>query len=336
MHPHNVIGLLSLCGLLIVSFTAQLSAATASAASSGPLFDPGNGTFISYDPTANDTITWKSGPNHADGATYSHNPTTETKFAINPTTGKPVPFSNMKGFSYVDPPNCDKTKRSCAITTGTGNATYRAKGASTAAWTVTASGALGPSTAPSWDSTASGVDPWTVSATDLIGLSNGYSMFFTAGLGDATFSPNGSVGFDVVYSTASGSTDLLDILLDSSGVHVSASTSAPFSVSIFSVPSIGADPTSLSGTPLNLSQLQALLQSDLSGSSLSSPINLGFLLSNLTIPTVDMGNGVLAQIFETSTANDSAQGSATPEPGTMSIFGCGIVFIAVSRYRLRK
>jgi hypothetical protein len=138
-----------------------------------------------------------------------------------------------------------------------------------------------------------------------------------------------------MYSTASGSDDLLDVALEAAGAHVSTPFSS--SVSIFSVPSVDTDPNTFTATPLTLAQLQNLFQTDLSGNSLAAPIILGFVLNDLPVPTVDMGSGVLAQVSDTATADDQAQGgssgTATPEPFTLYTFGCGAVCLCLSHIR---
>jgi hypothetical protein len=349
--PDNVIGRLSLCGLLIIGFTAQLSATSVTADSNSYWYNktsstPGTATWTGPKvPTFSDTIKWNSGPNYTDGspAPWSHTQSVEQKFSYNPHPPILPIGRTLTGFSYVDgptggtkPPVCVPALGSCALTSGSGSSTA-APPSYTATWTVSASGILGTAATPEYISTASGDDPWTVSAADLAGLSGGYSMFFTAGLDGAMFSPNGSVGLEVDYSTAAGSIDLLQVLLDPSGAHLSSSPSAAaLGLTIFLVPSPGTDPNTFSGAALTLSEIQNLLQLGLSGNNLSGPIELGFLLNNLPIPTVDMGNGVLAQVDVTATANDHAQGSAAPEPGTLSLFGCGVAFVGISRFLRRK
>jgi hypothetical protein len=185
--PDNVIGRLSLCGLLI-SFAAQLSATSVTADSFSLWYNKTDSTLGSNTwtgpkvPTFSDTIKWNSGPNYTDGdGPWLHTQSVEQKFDYN----HPPPGPNgrtLTGFSYVDPSGCVPAVGSCAITSGSGSSTA-APPSYTATWTVNASGILGTTVpTPSYTSTASGDDPWTVSAADLAGLSGGYSMFFTAGL----------------------------------------------------------------------------------------------------------------------------------------------------------
>jgi hypothetical protein len=325
---------------LIVGSAVTLHATTATADSNSLFYGTsstktGSASWSWFDPGFFDTITWTSGTNHADGTAFTHTDTSELKFKFTltpPATTYTIGGKTFTGFSYSDGPGA---AGSVATTSGAGSSTYTKKLA-TATWTVTAAGTLGaaPPPIPSYDSTDSGNDPWSVTADDLVGLTGGYSLFFAAGLQSATFSPNGSVGYDVAYTTGSGSMDLLNVALNSSGA---VTTTSLFSgLTIFSLPSVGVDPSTFTGTPLSTSDLQNLFQADLSGNSLSSPIYLGFLLNGLSIPTIDMGNGVLAQVSETATANDRAQGSPAPEPGSLALFGCGLSFIGLACYCRRQ
>jgi hypothetical protein len=323
----------------MVSFTLQLPASTVASADSNPLFGapaqtkPGSASWRIFNPVATDNINWTSGTNYADGTAFNHTIAPETKFnftGVDPVTITGVPA--YKGFAFNDCSTGTMSAGSCATTSGKGGSTVVGK-TDTASWTVTAGGKAGP--LGTYSSTSSGSDPWTVTAADLDGLTGGYSLFFAVEFQSASFSSGGSVDFDVTYSTASGSIDLMDVALEPSGAFVFSPTVA--GLSIYSLSSVNADPGTLSGTALSLAQLESIFQSDLSGNNLTTPIILGFLLNDLAIPTVDMGGGVLAQVAETATANDqgSAPGTVAPEPSTLSLFGCGTACFGLGCF-LRK
>lgn len=335
-------GRLSLLASLILYSSSQLQSATVATASAGGLFTtpptvttPGSATWRFSDPTATDNIKWSSGTNHADGQAFNHTIPPETKFTFTGVSPVTIGGYAWKGFSFKDCSSGITSAGSCASTSGTGGSTVtpgRVFSTDTATWTVKASGPLGTGIGASFDATAKGDDPWTVTASDLLGLTDGYSLFFASGLDSASFTSGGSVGFDVMYSTASGSLDLLHVALDANGV--SASVPNLSGLSIFSVPSVGVDPSTISGTALSLAQIQGLFQSSLSGGNLVTPVTLGFLLSGLSIPTVDMGDGTFAHVDEIATAFDNGQGTGggtpVPEPSPLAQFGCGSASVVLS------
>ena len=92
----------------------------------------------------------------------------------------------------------------------------------TATWTITATGALGAALPVNWMSKTTANDPTYLSSSDFSSVTTPtYNLFFAAGLGAGSgFSPNGSINLNATYATASGTTTVLDITMDASGVTV--------------------------------------------------------------------------------------------------------------------
>jgi hypothetical protein len=321
--------------LLLVALARPAAAATASA-SSNSLFlgttatTPGTATWRWLTPTSLDTITWKSGTNHADATPFTHTDVSETyfTFVLPPPPAPPNMVIGGKaaftGFSYTDGPGA---AGSVATTSGAGSSTYVAR-KGVANWTVTATGTLGTSAPPnpSWDSTCSGADPRAISLGELSTFTSEYNLFFVAGLTDASFSPNGSAELNVSYDTAAGSDLLLSIHLSSAGAVVTGGTAA--GLTIYDAPAVDVDPDTFLGSPQTAAQIQSDLQSDLSGNALGSDHYFAFFLSGLSIPTTDMGSGVGAEVHATAKVSDAA---AAPEPAASMLLGVAVAVIAIRR-----
>jgi hypothetical protein len=232
---------------------------------------------------------------------------------------------------------------STALSTGTGNSTIT-KGAVwdgySATWTVTATGVLGkrtdglPGTKPYKYAYMNGTDPWPITAADLASIGGTqYSLYIpfeitggsSIGSG-ANF--NSAFGFDVDYTTASGTTPLLQINISGSQVTVTGDTAANFI--LYTINDLTASPNFT--TPITLAQFQGDLAADLSGNALVSPVDLGLSLTDIPIPTADLGDGSVASISEDAWASDEA----VPETSsTFTLLGLGTLSLLACDWRLR-
>jgi hypothetical protein len=181
-------------------------------------------------------------------------------------------------------------------------------------WTVTASGT------GTYDVLAK--DPWNIAPSDLSTISGStYSVYIPfsmlGGQSDTTGSKISSgFGFDVTYATASGSTTLVDVLVNGTHAIITPTTSFGSNLQFFQQSDSTTAPTGSTtpGTQIVTSALQSLVSSSIdSNGNLVSPINLGIVLSGISIPTTLMADGSVAQIGVTAFAFESA---VVPEAST--------------------
>jgi hypothetical protein len=93
------------------------------------------------------------------------------------------------------------------------------------------------------------------------------------------------------------------------------------------------DPSNLVGVAAIRSMLEADVLSDL---VLDSPLVLGFLLSGISAPTTDLGDGSVARVLVASGAFDANEALAVVTlPGTAWLFMIGVSFLYGSS-RLRR
>jgi hypothetical protein len=325
----RVCGLIGACALPCISF-----ATTISASSSAPAIGPANATIGSatfktanIDTMNNPTITWHSGPNTADSKLFPGTPEgTESKFTLqfNSTTQKYDPIGKQfVGFTDSD------AVFSTADTSGSGGSFVRGNTA-IASWILTATGTLGAPpapTLPNYSSVAEAHDPWPILSSDLT-LGGDYSVFFSMSLDGASLSPNGSIRLDASYQTAAGTMDLLKIGIGRLGVSVSSDS--PLGLSIYELSGVGADPNTLSETPLTLGQIEALVSGDLLNGVVQSPLAFGFLLNGINFAS-EVAPGVAGYEHVDSQANDSAVGTLTPEPATCRLAGAALIGLGLLR-----
>jgi hypothetical protein len=183
-------------------------------------------------------------------------------------------------------------------------------------WTVTASGT------GTYDVLAVAKDPWNIAPSDLSTISGStYSVYIPfsmlGGQSDTTGSKISSgFGFDVTYATASGSTTLVDVLVNGTHAIITPTTSFGSNLQFFQQSDSTTAPTGSTtpGTQIVTSALQSLVSSSIdSNGNLVSPINLGIVLSGISIPTTLMADGSVAQIGVTAFAFESA---VVPEAST--------------------
>jgi hypothetical protein len=192
-------------------------------------------------------------------------------------------------------------------------------------WTVTASGT------GTYDVLAVAKDPWNIAPSDLSTISGStysvyipfstYSVYIPFSMLGGQSGTTGSkissgFGFDVTYATASGSTTLVDVLVNGTHAIITPTTSFGSNLQFFQQSDSTTAPTGSTtpGTQIVTSALQSLVSSSIdSNGNLVSPINLGIVLSGISIPTTLMADGSVAQIGVTAFAFASA---VVPEAST--------------------
>lgn len=297
--------------------------------------DPDSQWFFFTPKPGVDTITWTSGPNVTDNLAHAATPAgPEAKFA-----GPPLAGRVFKGITDNDGPGLGG---STTKTTGTGTSGPAGGilGGWTANWTVTATGKLGgpyldPTTSrrkqPKYESQITAKDPFVITPDDFSEHTGSfYDLYFAAGLESGSYSELGGLGLQVFYDTASESRNVLDIAISSSGVDVSNDSLA--GLTMYRLATLDEGPTEIAANETSLSGIQSILMADVeSDRSLDAPLFLGFVLENLPVPTLDMGDGSVAQIRVESRVADAAVG--VPEPATFVLLGLAA---CVPCFRLRR
>jgi hypothetical protein len=288
-----------------------------------PTYTPANGVGAN--------ITWTAGKDTADEK--SGGPTTkkEPKFP-QPLPTAPAGTTSNATFTGLTLSVGPGKFGSTATSTGTGSSTITRGNiydGYSATWTVTATGTKGAG--GSYYAYMNGADPWPITAADLAGLGSQYDVWIPfAILGGSSIGsgPNfdSSIGYDVDYTTASGTSQLLQIGISGSQVTVTGSAAAGI-LGLYEISGLDAVPDFT--TPITQAQLQAILMADLTGGALSSPVDIGVSLGDIPVPTVDLGDGSVAQISEDAWASQAA----TPEPSTFALLGLGILGLLACEWR---
>jgi hypothetical protein len=271
-------------------------------------------------------IRWTSGHNVTDELTHAfREELVEGKFAFNPSAGKTV-GRNFTGFTRNDGPG---QYGSTTYTHGEGSSSWDDSALwwpGSAQWSVTATGTLGSNKKAYWRSQATGRDPMVLTASDF-GTINGptYDLFFEGGLLGGDFSRMGSIGLDVSYISAGSALDLLRISISDGAVDVTGGHS---NLTIYRLTGTEQNPDDVTQT-MSLAAIQTLLLPDITGDrTVDSPLRLGFLLSGIPVPTVDMGGGELAHIAVNARAADA---DGVPEPSSMILMGIGLSALLARR-----
>ena len=258
-------------------------------------------------PDFGDLMIWTSGENHADGTLFPQigDPIwTEFKFnLLIPPTGKTLagfgPRNDLGGWGSVA--TTSGSGASVAIPGTLWGTNY------TVSWQVTATGSRGPASLTSWDSRAEGRDPFSVTPAKLAqaGITGSqYDLYFPAELsGGSHLGVSGSLKLRAFYDDAAGSTKLLDISADSSGVTVTSDN--PPGVSYYLLSSTAEGPTEVAANQVSLATIQSMIAADLATDAiLNNSVSVGIVLDNLPVPTVDLGDGSVAKIRVETEAND--------------------------------
>jgi hypothetical protein len=261
----------------------------------------------------------------------------------------PVPFSepkfgNQKGPGF--PTSLVFTGYNITGTGPLGSKVYSTGAGSSSAgavfyganWNVTVSGG------GTYGVRADANDPWPMMASDFTGFTpdSTFSLYLpfsmnSGQLGSASL--DSGYGYDVSYTTASGTLDLLNVQVDKTGVTVTPNSSLGSQLSFYQESSSTVSPAGMStapGTPLTTSQLTSLIDGDVSSAgTLMSPINLGIELDGLAIPTTLLADGSLASIGDDAFAFEDNV-ATVPEPSPLVLAALGLAGVLVGSRRVRR
>ena len=263
-----------------------------------------------------------------------------------PLPTKPVPFSEAK---FTGPPPAATTFTgysiigvgplgSAVISTGGGSSSVSTGAVFYGAnWNVQVGG-LG-----TYDVKAVANDPFNIYPSDLTSISGStYSVYIPFSMvgGQTSKIGNGitasGYGFDVYYTTASGTTTLLDVTVNGTTATITPSASFGSNLRFYQEPTSTTAPMGATtpGTLLTTAQLVALVTSDISPSgSLISPINLGVVLSNIPVPTTLLADGSVAQ---TGASINAFEAAAVPEPGPLSLLATMASLVGCAAWSRRR
>jgi hypothetical protein len=302
----------------------------------------GKSTWIASTPTGAETIGWSSGPTTLDDyyvyGQKQYGP--EFKFSV-PLVWPTYRF--FTGFTNTDGPG--KTGGTTASQSGSGSSTVSVNRFGTnferADWTVSASGVLGIpprlglSPGASYLTSAVAKDPWPITPSQLaeMGVTGStYGLFFPIGLSAGQFSANGDITVDASYETASGNRPLLHLDLNAQHDIVTGDSQANFYL-LNSLDDTDPNQDLTSSSQRTLSQLETLLADDTTGGTLNTPLYIGIDLEDLPVPTMDMGDGSVAQIHIDSSVIDAA---SVPEPPALSLYSVGLLTALGYAWRIRR
>jgi hypothetical protein len=293
----------------------------------------GGYSSASYNDALGAYITWFDYPSTVDTTPYAGSSSSEFKFTLAQLTA-PGGAHTFTGFSLTGSGIYGSWNSSSG--TGKSSTTYTGPTftSATASWTVTATGGLGalPPGPPSYNAYCEGTDPWPISAADFSGFSgsqyNLWIPFEMTGGSSAGTGPgfSSSFGFGVNYTTASGIESLLQVGISGSQVNLTVGNDPHLTLYAISPSELGGAPDF--STPITTAQLQAALQSG------AFPVDLGLSLTDIPIPTGDLGNGTVALVSDDDWASDAAVG-VVPEPTSFALLGTGALSVLTYTWRRR-
>jgi hypothetical protein len=260
-------------------------------------------------------------------------PFSEPKFTV-PATGLPTAIT-FAGYNISGTGPLKSTVTS--VGAGSSNVGILFYGAN---WNVTVKGS------GTYSAYAVAKDPWNISQSDITHLNSPtgtYSLYLPFTMSQAhddvsAATKTSGYEFDLSYTKASGTTTLLDVLVNKTTVTVTPSSAFGSNLLFYVEPNATTSPSGSATTPgtlLTTSQLTSLITSDVnSNGDLVSPINLGVVLSGIPVPTVLLSDGTSVAQIE----NDAAafQSATVPEPGSFVLAAVGAcITAAVAAYRRR-
>lgn len=257
-------------------------------------------------PTNRDMIQFSYGRNEADAAILlAGDETAETKFRFVMPTSPPnrKAYQMMNRFLISGQGSWVRSMGS-----GRGSIDIGFQTTFTCQWRNTVRGDLGTGKSLSWKGRSQGKDPFHLLPENFSdnGITNDYHLFIPIGLGEGTtIGPSqGSVQWDVFYDTASTTTNLLSIHLDSEGM--TTTSDSPTGLKFFELSSMNELPSELP-IQLSLEDLQTMLENDFIGDlRLDSPVYIGIVWEDVPVPTVDLGNDAVARLRIEADVNDGA------------------------------
>ena len=286
--------------------------------------DTDSATWRFSDPDATDTIEWTSGPNETDGVMHPVNmfgPEGKANIFAPP----PPLFGGRVFIGFADADSAGPlAPHSEAETSGSGSSAFLPGtlwGVNfRATWKVVATGALAaaPPRPPKWSSQATGDDPYHITRDQLdqIGVTGtSYDLFFPVALIGGEYSEMGSIQLEASYTTASGTTELLDILLQ--GTTALVTNDNPTGLTFFRLSDLSEGPTEVASNIISLSTVQAELDVDMDNMRLDNPLYLGIIWDDIPVPTVELSDGSLARLHVGLRVTDA---DVIPEPNSMLLF----------------
>lgn len=205
-----------------------------------------------------------------------------------------------------------------------------------ATWKVSAGGLPGAVAGGEYRSYAKGKDPWPGTAATFAHITGSlFDLYVPLGIdGGSSDGTGGGVasrfGFDVSYEAGTGPPMLL-LHIELSGTQVVDVSGPPSGVRYFLMPTANSAPTTLPQYEISLSgigSLRSLLEADLSGNSqIDTPLTIGVFVKDLPVPTLDLGQGVLANLHVDAFAYDS--GNAPASIPTVSEWGLVVMTLFV-------
>jgi hypothetical protein len=142
-------------------------------------------------------------------------------------------------------------------------------------------------------------------------------------------------GFDVNYTTSSGTTSLLNIAVGTDGVTVTPSSAFNSSqLKFFQESTLALNLGGSAATPgTQLTDINSFIRNDIaSDGSLIAPLYLGIVLSGISTPMTLLSDGSVAQISISANASEVA---VIPEPSTWSLFAVGLIVVLGYGWRQR-
>jgi len=264
------------------------------------------------------TMFWTSGPYSAGKTTCGAKSPNEKKFL---SPGGPLLSRTFVGFGNPVGAATFQCKDGAGnFATGRGWGASRIVTGTWVYWTYRAEWNVETGGGGAYSGEVIGNDPWPMTAADFGPLSDPYmDIFIPIGMQSGSFgneSGNTSyVGFDVAYQTAAGTSELLQISIGNNGTTINTGSIDSSNVELYSMtydPLYGPSaPSTLPSQRLTASDLAQLLQQDLvregPTTSMQQPIWAGVVVRHVPVPTQEMLDGAVLDVYVSSSAHDSTE-----------------------------